>query len=83
MALASVLLEERAALHFDALRPLLNEANPQAGEAITSLQAELRASGINAGAADALLCASSAARRRRPRNCLPFATVFPCPASEL
>lgn len=54
MALASVLLEERAAFHFDALRPLLNAANPQVGDAITSLEAELHASGVNAGAADAL-----------------------------
>ena len=54
VALASVLLEERTAFHFDALRPMLNEANAQVGQAIASLQGELRASGVNAGTADAL-----------------------------
>jgi DHA2 family multidrug resistance protein len=54
VALASVLLEERTAFHFDALRPMLNEANAQVGQALASLQAELRASGVNASAADAL-----------------------------
>lgn len=54
VALASVLLEERTAFHFDALRPMLSEANAQVGDAIANLQAELRASGVNAGPADAL-----------------------------
>lgn len=47
VALASVLLEERTAFHFDALRPMLNEANAQVGEAMANLRAGLQQAGVN------------------------------------
>lgn len=54
VALASVLLEERTAFHFDALRPALNETNAQIGAAISDLRAGLAMAGVNAGYTDVI-----------------------------
>jgi DHA2 family multidrug resistance protein len=42
----SVLLQERAAFHIDAMAPLINETNPQAMEALARLRAGLSEAGI-------------------------------------
>jgi EmrB/QacA subfamily drug resistance transporter len=51
VAILSVLLEERAAFHADALAPMLNETNAQAGEALDALAGAFLADGHSPSAA--------------------------------
>ncbi len=76
VALASVLLEERAAFHADALAPLLNEANAQLLDTIGTLAAALEAGGVHPGMAEAAAARQIGASMRATAQLLAFRDCF-------
>ncbi len=76
VALASVLLEERAAFHADAMGPMLNETNAQLGAAIAKISGALAAGGVNPAATDAIAAGQVAAAMRASAQLLAFRDCF-------
>lgn len=76
VAILSVLLQERAAFHADAMQPLINESNGQVMEALALLRQEMESGGLAPPAASAMAGQQMAASMWASAQLLAFRDCF-------
>jgi hypothetical protein len=76
VAILSVLLQERAAFHADALQPLINESNGQAMETLALLRQGMAEGGLAPAAASAMAAQQLAASMWASAQLLAFRDCF-------